>query len=635
LLGVPGVGERTAQQVTQAARTAAFAVQRETRFRFDPARRPRDEAELLATLAALHAAESAQPLAKDLRQLLDVSEPLADEAGLLSSWWKRTFTGRRRRDAARDALDRLAAILEEPSTQAVLAGIADQERRVDPRGYEHSELWSDYGRDAASVNALLSTIGGTEAAEDASAQGFVPEELRQRIVAVPLDRSLLKAATLRGYQVFGAQYALHQQRSILGDEMGLGKTLQALTVLCHLAASGQRRFLVVCPASVVINWLKETERFTMLATHLLHGADREAAGRRWLRDGGVAVTTFGTLARLPDDVRSSETAMLVVDEAHFVKNPQAARSKAVAEVAGRAQRALFLTGTPMENRVEEFRALVGYLQPRVAARIDARDALGGAKAFRRAVADVYLRRNQEDVLNELPDRIEVEDWVQLSADDDDHYRAAVEAGNVMAMRRAALETPTSAKLERIREIVSEAADDRRKVLVFTTFLPVLDLLERELSDVVGRIDGSVSARARQALVDEFSARPHHAVLVSQIEAGGVGLNIQAASVVVLTEPSWKPSVEEQAIARAHRMGQAYPVQVHRILAKDYIDERIVEIQQGKALLFDAFARRSEAKERDARATDATDHRPPELDDGAIPAQNRALLAERHRLELSE
>ncbi|WP_345379340.1 DEAD/DEAH box helicase [Pseudonocardia yuanmonensis] len=554
-----------------------------------------------------------------MRSLLDITEPLADEAAMLGSWWRRTFSGRRRRDAARGAHDRLAAILAEPSTQAVVTGIADQERRVEPRSYRHADLWARYQQDAASVNALLSTIGAASG-DEASAQGFVPEELRQRVVAIPLDTSLLKA-TLRGYQVFGAQYALHQERCVLGDEMGLGKTLQALATLCHLAAHDQRRFLVVCPASVLVNWVKETEKFTLLATHVLHGPERERAGERWLRDGGVAVTTFGTLARLPVPVRETEAAMLVVDEAHYVKNPAAARSKAVAAVVERAQRALFLTGTPMENRVEEFRALVGYLQPQVARRIDARDALGGARAFRKAVADVYLRRNQDDVLDELPERIDTAEWVQLGQDDRSRYRDAVASGNLMAMRRAALASPESAKLERIREIVAEAAEDGMKVLIFSTFLPVLDLLERTLPEVAGRIDGSVPPAARQQVVQDFHDRPDHCVLVSQIEAGGVGLNIQAASVVILAEPHWKPSVEEQAIARAHRMGQVRPVQVHRILAEDSVDERIVEIQQGKTLLFDAFARRSEAKERDERAIDRS-------------TSEQLVVAERVRLGLS-
>jgi hypothetical protein len=123
------------------------------------------------------------------------------------------------------------------------------------------------------------------------------------------------------------------------------------------------------------------------------------------------------------------------------------------------------------------------------------------------------------------------------------------------------------------------------------------------------------------------------VLLSQVEAGGIGINLQAASVVVLVEPQWKPSTEEQAIARAHRMGQVRTVQVHRLLAQDSIDERIREVQEGKRLLFDHFARRSEAKEADARAVDAGWHRPDVLDDESVSVGERVLVAERARLGL--
>jgi SNF2 family DNA or RNA helicase len=183
-------------------------------------------------------------------------------------------------------------------------------------------------------------------------RGYLPDELRQKIKAVPLDTGLLRA-TLRGYQVFGAQYAIHQGRSILGDEMGLGKTVQALAVMAHLAARGQTRFLVVCPASVQINWLNEIGRHTSLAAHSLHGADRDTVARQWRRTGGIAVTTFTTLGRL-GNIAGDGIAMLVVDDAHYVKNPDSQRAKNVAAIILQARRALFLTGTPMENRVEEF-----------------------------------------------------------------------------------------------------------------------------------------------------------------------------------------------------------------------------------------------------------------------------------------
>jgi SNF2 family DNA or RNA helicase len=187
-------------------------------------------------------------------------------------------------------------------------------------------LWDEYAADAASYQAILSTVGDVQI-EGEAAQGFIPEELRQRITAVPLDTSLIKS-TLRGYQVFGAQYLIHQERSILGDEMGLGKTIQALAAAAHLAARGQQRFLVVCPASVQMNWLNEISKHTRLQAHNLHGAGRDGVTQRWLRDGGVAVTTFGTLGSLKA-VAGQEVALLIVDEAHYVKNPKARRSKVV------------------------------------------------------------------------------------------------------------------------------------------------------------------------------------------------------------------------------------------------------------------------------------------------------------------
>ena len=634
LASVPGVGPATADQVTDAARAALSAVRGEVRFQFDLDQRNGTQSEVLATLAALRSAEvAATGLRGDLTGLTDRLVPLADAARGAESWFWSWFSWPSTKRTRVAAVDELAELLAEPSTQALGA---EAERRLadsDPATMSTAALWEGYRRDAAAVNAVLSTVdaGGVD---DDAAHGFVPDALGQPVADTELDLSRLRpTTTLRGYQAFGARYALHQGRVILGDEMGLGKTLQALASIGHLAARGSERFLVVCPASVQINWLNEIERHTVLDAYNLHGRSREKAGREWIRRGGIAVTTFGTLARLSDDVRTAPTAVLVVDEAHHVKNPEAARSKAVGSVVGRSERTLFLTGTPMENRVEEFRVLVGYLNPRLASRIDARAALGGARAFRRAVSEVYLRRNQDDVLTELPERIETESWVHPSKSDLAAYRDAVESGNLMAMRRAAWAAERSAKLERLEEIVAEAEQDGLKVLVFSGFLGVLDLVGREVPGVVGRIDGSVGPQARQQVVEDFSARPEHAVLVSQVEAGGVGINIQAASVVVLAEPQWKPSTEEQAIARAHRMGQTRPVQVHRLLAKDTVDERVREIQEGKRLLFDAYARRSDAKDADRAAVDVGEHRPAELDNAAVSDERRVVLAERHRLGL--
>jgi len=632
---VPGIGRTSAVLVKTAARTMAAQVTRETRFRFDPDRRTPGQTQLLATLAALrHADSAAKSLREPLDELASQVTPLFPDVERATSKWRMFWSRPSRRSAALKALARLDQVLSDPTVVSLTHTLEGAVRAANPSSYDPDQLWKDYASDAASFNALLSTLGGAAESDDEEAvHGYIEPELRQKIIAVPLDTSLL-TATLRGYQVFGAQYAIHQERSILGDEMGLGKTVQALAVFAHMAAKGQRRFMVVCPASVQINWLNEIRRHTKLTPYSLHGPGREAAARRWLRRGGVAVTTFNTLSRLTC-LADAEIAMLVVDEAHYVKNPDAQRSKSVRELNKRAQRTLFLTGTPMENRVEEFRNLVRYLQPALADRIKVSDTIAGAKAFRRAVAPVYLRRNQEDVLRELPEKIEVEDWIEFTRADFALYRQAVINRNIMAMRQAAYLSGDSAKLERLAEIVDEAMDDGRKVVVFSYFLGVLEVIQRRLGAVVlGRIDGSVPSTIRQHLVDDFARREKPAVLLSQIDAGGVGLNVQAASVVIIAEPQWKPATEEQAIARAYRMGQIRKVQVHRLLAKGSVDDRIRELQERKSLLFDEYARKSDAKEANRRAVDPTEHRPEFLDNEAIPVEQRVIMAERHRLGIS-
>jgi SNF2 family DNA or RNA helicase len=394
---------------------------------------------------------------------------------------------------------------------------------------------------------LLIEVG--ELAPDVEAgQGFIPTEIARRVHEYPLDLSLMRAS-LRGYQAFGAKFALCQKRAMLGDEMGLGKSVEALAAMCHLHVEGRRHFLVVCPASVLVNWTHEINRHSELRSHRLHGPDRQRNFQAWTRVGGVAITTYDSLRSLPKPA-GLDLGMLVVDEAHYAKNMTAERTKAVREWATTTSRVLFLTGTPMENRVEEFRVLVSHLQPGLVPCISTVDGMIGAGHFRAAVAPVYLRRNQDDVLQELPPRVDTQEWVELTGRDLDAYRDAVAAGNFMAMRRAAYAPGSpagSAKLGRLVEIVEEASANGRKVVVFSYFRDVLNTVAAALGSVViGPLTGSTPPVHRQTMVDEFGARRGPAVLVSQIQAGGVGLNIQAASVVILTEPQWKPTIEDAA-----------------------------------------------------------------------------------------
>jgi SNF2 family DNA or RNA helicase len=307
-------------------------------------------------------------------------------------------------------------------------------------------------------------------------------------------------------------------------------------------------------------------------------------------------------------------ALVVVDEAHYVKNPEAQRSRAVAAWASAVWRVLLLTGTPMDNRIDDFVALVRLLDPDLAGSLPRHLGLVGADTFRRDVAPVYLRRNQVDVLVELPDLVLVDEWEDLSPAGEEVYRAAVASGNFMAMRRAAWLTADpgeSTKLGRLREVVAEAGANGQRAVVFSYFRDVLDVVAGALSrpggpPVFGPLTGDVPADERQAVIDAFSAGPRDGVLVAQITVGGVGLNLQAASVAVLCEPQLTPSAESQAVARLHRMGQVRAVVAHRLLAEDGVDERIVELLAGKRRVFDAYVRESSVAAAAVAAVDVTE-----------------------------
>ena len=412
LFSISGVGALTADGVSRAAQRVEEDVRKTTRVRFDVDSRPETQARLLSALAQLSDARRyVGPMGTRLEMLVRAIDAYIEAAHLKEAGpTRRSFVSPYRRAEARAAYDRLAGLLRDPDTVSLLSEItAIQERLFAPRS-RPQWVWDDYTARSVFYNGLLVDVGGLGPDVDVS-QGFLPEEIVKRIRALHLDTSLL-SSTLRGYQTFGAKFALVQQRTILGDEMGLGKTIEALAVLCHLRSRGARLFLVVCPASVLANWEREVLQHSRLSpTWRLHGPQRDRRLGQWARDGGVAITTFDTLRSLePPEIR---IAAVIVDEAQYVKNPTARRTKAVRSWLNLAEHKLLMSGTPMENRVEEFCTLVNHIRPSLASRIRATDGIAGADAFCRKVAPVYLRRNQTDVLDELPPRIETADWLTL------------------------------------------------------------------------------------------------------------------------------------------------------------------------------------------------------------------------------
>lgn len=626
LEALDGVGPQTARSTVAAVEQLVDATVQGQATRITLDRDDDGGTRLLGHLSVLlRLGPLVEPHRHDLTDYAGSVERLADEAAPAAH--ALTFAFRRRATRGR-ALDALAGLEGwEPWVASTgLAQLVDGlEAACAEPGPGPLALWDDFERRSPVYYTALGEI--VPLVRDVlAATGMLPSELADRIEAVDLDTSRLDVS-LRGYQAFGAQFVLNQGRVLLGDEMGLGKTVQAIAVMAHLTAAGATHVLVVCPASVLVGWIRETRLRSSLQVWRVHGAGRDTAATGWLEHGGVAVTTFEGLRHVPD-AAAGLLDLFVVDEAHLVKNPRAQRSQDVAAWADRCWRVLLMTGTPLENRLEEFLGLVGMLQPSLVETLPAHLRLVGADTLRRALAPVYLRRNAVDVLVELPELVELDEWEELTPDGRRVYEAAVAAGRFMDMRRADFATADpagSSKLGRLLEILDDAAENGEKVVVFSYFRDVVDLVCRTVADhrtgtgrhpgtasdrpsaaVFGPLWGGVPADERQREVDRFTVAPPGAVLVAQVDAGGVGLNIQAANVVVLCEPQLKPTTEAQAVARVHRMGQVRSVRVHRLLVEDTVDERIREILATKQGLFDEYVRESSLADGTTRAVDVSE-----------------------------
>lgn len=458
-------------------------------------------------------------------------------------------------------------------------------------------VWKDYIANVIKYNTSIEKNVPGYLGTDDDLHGL-PEELAKKIQEQQVFKNGLKCE-LRNYQELGVKYALHQERIILGDEMGLGKTVQAIATMVSLRCTGETHFVVVCPASVISNWCREIVLKSTLDVIKVHGSDKEACFKRWLKEGGVAVTTYETTG-IFDFGEDSEFKFseIIVDEAHYIKNPSAKRTVNVKNICKHAERIMFMTGTALENRVEEMIELISILDADVANKLRPMSFMSAAKEFRTVVAPVYYRRRREDVLTELPEKTEAKEWCTLTKEEEKVYEKSVLEGKYTESRRVSWnveDLANSSKAQRLLELVEQAKEEERKVIVFSFFLDTMKRAVELLGDrCMPIINGSVPPQKRQEIIDEFEKAPVGAVLPAQIQAGGTGLNIQSASVVIILEPQFKPSIENQAISRAYRMGQARNVLVYRLLCENTIDEKITELLEEKQGVFDAFADESEA-----------------------------------------
>ena len=461
------------------------------------------------------------------------------------------------------------------------------------------------------------------------------EALRNLSKLAPAPIAPALNALLRPYQQIGVAWLWHLHRhglgGILADEMGLGKTLQAISLLTtfnsQLSTSKSPRVsLVVCPASLVENWRRETARFAPeLRVFVHHGSARLADPADAVRHD-VIITSYGTLARDRERFADIDLACLIADEAQHIKNRRTQNAQALRSL--RTNSRFLLTGTPVENSLDDLRALFDLLMPGYLEKIPA-GTRGEERGWfderlRAKTAPYILRRTKKAVAPELPEKIEqvlyceptsaqaalYADWQKKSEQELDSLAADGASENklrfatltqLLRLRQICcdprLVTPSasadhSSKLEAFRELLAEAVDDGHRLLVFSQFTSLLALLRTELEEqglTYCYLDGGTPQKNRQPEVDRYNNSPDIPVFLISLKAGGTGLNLTGADTVVHFDPWWNPAVEAQATDRAHRIGQTRVVTSYKLICTGTVEEKVLHMQETKrSLLADVF-----------------------------------------------
>ncbi|MCA9698862.1 MAG: DEAD/DEAH box helicase, partial [Myxococcales bacterium] len=457
---------------------------------------------------------------------------------------------------------------------------------------------------------------------DAEAQSRL-ERLRA-LAATKVRKPRRFTAELRDYQRDGYAWMWRLAEAgfgaCLADDMGLGKTVQALALLAQRSALGPA--LVVCPTSVVINWISECKRFApTLRPQLLSDAGDRAALMQQLGPRDLLVCSYGILAGEHEALAEIPFATAVFDEAHALKNERTKRARAAREL--QAGFRLALTGTPVENRVDELWSLFRVVVPGLLgskAQFEARYANPIARGEREAAGRLrsllrpfILRRTKAQVLDELPARTEITLHVTPSADERAYYEALrrrsvdiIEAdpkkkrfrilAEIAKLRQAAVDprlldadaAPGGSKIAALLEQIQALRDEGHRALVFTQFLGSMALVRRALQAAAIdhlELDGSTPAAERARRVAAFQGGEADVFLLS-LRAGGVGMNLTGADYVLHLDPWWNPAVEDQATDRAHRIGQTRPVTVYRLISVGTIEEKILALHERKRELAD-------------------------------------------------
>jgi thymidine kinase len=437
-------------------------------------------------------------------------------------------------------------------------------------------------------------------------------------------------AEMRPYQKDGFDFLSHLTQirlgGILADDMGLGKTLQTLAWLAwlkHRHPKDPKPSLVICPASVLHNWRREANRFTpnLKVLVLESGAARHNL-RKQIPQHDIIVTNYALLRRDLEELQKFPFRAVILDEAQFIKNPGAQITQSVKQL--KSEHRLALTGTPLENRLLDLWSIVDFIQPNYLGDQDhftetyeprGENAESAQRIARRRLSarlrPLLLRRLKKHVAKDLPDRIEQRRDCQLGDEQRKLYLAELRRSREQVMKTIAEKgigkskihvlaaltrlrqicchpklvgnDSISGKTETLFELLDSLIAEGQKVLVFSQFVQMLQLLETECRQRnFGTHILTGQTKDRQEVVNAFQNDPNPAVFLLSLRAAGTGLNLTTASYVILYDPWWNPAVEAQAIDRSHRIGQTQTVNAYRLISPGTVEEKIWELQQSKA-----------------------------------------------------
>ncbi|MBX7143147.1 MAG: DEAD/DEAH box helicase [Oligoflexia bacterium] len=447
---------------------------------------------------------------------------------------------------------------------------------------------------------------------------------------------------LRSYQLDGLSWFsfLHQfdLGGILADEMGLGKTVQALAFIQAMKEkrtsdkSMKKPVLVVAPTSVITNWVYEAKRFTpKLKVLLLHGPGRKA-GFSEIPEHDIIITSYALLRLDRFDLEKHEFSYIILDEAQNIKNPETATTKAAKTLRARGR--IALSGTPTENRPLELWSIMDFLMPGYLGSVDffrtyiERPILEGgpgvnvARFLNSKTKPFILRRTKAEVEKDLPPKIESSQYVSMAPSQAQLYNQILEevrprvfdAVKKFGIRGASVSILAallrlrqvcnhpnsiealkevqgyeSGKFNLLRDLVEEALASGRKILLFSQFREMLAIIRRYLDETnVNHLYLDGATRNRQELIDKFNSDSDVRLFLVSLKAGGTGLNLTAADTVIIYDPWWNPAVENQAVDRAHRIGQTKTVNVYRLITENSIEQKIMQLKAKKSRIVDAL-----------------------------------------------